>query len=321
MQSRGKTAAGTQRWLCVACRTSHALGHETQKKGRVLDRFVAHLLGNLSQAKLGLPARTWRSQTEWCWEIPVPTPQSSSEAHLVVLIDGTWVGGIVCLITRTPAHVLSWRWAGWESSSTWDILLATAPEPLVVVCDGQKGMLLSLARYWPNTHIQRCLFHVWLNMKTKLTLHPQTEAGQELLKLYREIWDVRNHEQATLWQGQFQACYDKYDTFLRQRTLNSNPQPGQRKWWYTHRDVRSAYRQIEALLKENQLFTYADVQLLERTGQAIPRTTNYVEGGTNSPLKDLLRAHRGMTQTHQQKLAEWYLYGKTEEAKPPRNCL
>ncbi len=52
MQKRGKTAAGTQRWLCLPCSRSHSLGHETQARGRLLDRFVAWLLGKQSQAEL-----------------------------------------------------------------------------------------------------------------------------------------------------------------------------------------------------------------------------------------------------------------------------
>ncbi|CAN5642789.1 IS1249 family transposase [soil metagenome] len=321
MQKRGKTAQGKQRWLCANCSKSRSLGHDTQKQGRLLDRFVAWLLGKQSQSELGVSSeRTWRRQTSWCWKI-IPKPLLTGEAHAIVLIDATQIGNLACLIARTLKYVINWHWAGWESSNTWEVLLSQLPAPLVVVCDGQKGILLAIARCWPKTRIQRCLFHIWQNMRTKLTLNPQTEAGQELLALYRQIWDVKTVEQAEVWQAQFQHLYSCYASFLKQRTYLQNPKLGQRKWWYTHRGVRSAYRQIDKLLEDNQLFTYLDANLLNQTKQAIPTTTNYVEGGINSQLKEKLKLHRGLSQTHQQRLVDWYLYARTEDPKPPRNVL
>jgi hypothetical protein len=46
-----------------------------------------------------------------------------------------------------------------------------------------------------------------------------------------------------------------------------------------------------------------------------------MEGGINSQLRTKLKLHRGMSEEHQRRLVEWYLYGRTEGAKPPRNCL
>ena len=105
---------------------------------------------------------------------------------------------------------------------------------------------------------------------------------------------------------------------IKARTYAINPNPSQRKWWYTHRGLRSAYRQLDKLLKDNQLFTYLEPDL---TTELIPRTTNYVEGGINSQLRTKLKLHRGLNQTHQQRLVEWYLYTRTKDQKPPRNCL
>lgn len=317
MQKRGKTAAGTQRWLCVHCRRSHSLGHDTQQRGRLLDRFVAWLLGKQSQEELAVPARTWRQQIQWCWEV-VPKPDQMSEVHPVIILDGIRVGSLVCLIARTPRAVLAWRWVGWESSTTWGMLLAAIPAPAVVVCDGQKGILLALAQHWPETRIQRCLFHVWQNIRAKLTLNPQTAAGQELLQLTRDLWSVQTKEQALLWQHRLDAWEQEYGDFIRERTYVTSPQPHRRHWWYTHRGVWSAFRQLKKLVTADQLFVYLDAA--PATGP-IPRTTNYVEGGVNSPLRSQLKLHRGLNQLHQQRLVEWYLYTRTTNPKPPRNCL
>lgn len=321
MQKRGKTAAGTQRWLCLHCAKSHALGHETQKQGRQLDRFVDWLLGKRSQAELRVSDRTWRKQTEWCWSI-APMPVLTGEACSILLLDGIRVGSLVCLIARTPQYVVAWAWVPYEAGTTWDTLLERFPEPVAVVCDGQKGILVSIHRNWPTTAIQRCHFHVWQNVRSKLTLFPQTEAGKHLLLLTKILLKgLYTKEEAERWQAKLNTWGAIYGDFIRERTVNPNPRPGQRKWRYTHERVRSAYRQLAKLLKDDQLFTYLGKELQAQTNrQPIPRTTNYVEGGINSQLRTKLKLHRGMTETHQRRLVEWYLYTRTENPKPPRFC-
>jgi hypothetical protein len=277
-------------------------------------------MGKQSQVELGMPERTWRAKTAWCWEI-VPKPCLSGELYPILLLDGIRVGSLVCLIARTPGHVIAWHWAGWESSNTWDKLLLQLPAPLVVVCDGQKGILLALRRSWPNTHIQRCHFHVWQNVRTKLTLNPQTEAGKQLLQLARGLLKgLLTQEQANLWRRYLETWEQAHGNFLKERTHTENPKPGQRNWRYTHERLRSAYRQLAKLMRDDQLFTYLDETLLGQTKQPIPRTTNYVEGGINSQLRTKLKLHRGMSEEHQRRLVEWYLYSRTEGPKPPRNC-
>jgi len=241
----------------------------------------------------------------------------TGEIYPIILLDGIRIGSLVCLIARTPNAVIAWHWAGWESSNTWAKLLEQLPAPTVVVCDGQKGNLLAIARCWPKARVQRCLFHVWQNIRVKLTLHPLTEAGQELLQLTRNLWSVKTVEQAQSWRQKLEAWQEQYGDFIRERTYRTEQLAGHRKWWYTHRSLRSAYRQLDKLLQDNQLFTYLE----PLTDEVVPRTTNYVEGGINGQLRTKLKLHRGLSQMHQQRLVEWYLYSRTADQKPPRNCL
>lgn len=274
-------------------------------------------MGKQSQAELAVPGRTWREHIAWCWQI-VPKPESTNEAHPIILLDGIRIGGLVCLIARTPKAVIAWRWVGWESSVTWSALLGKIPAPAVVVCDGQKGILLAIARCWPKTRIQRCLFHVWQNVRAKLTLHPQTRAGQELLQLTRDLWPVKTTQQAVAWQDRLKEWYERYSTFIQERTYFEQPVSHRRRWWYTHRGIQSAFTQHKKLVYTDQLFVYLDETL---TTEPIPRTSNHVEGGINSQLRTKLKLHRGLNQLHQQRLVEWYLYSRTNDPKPPRNCL
>lgn len=278
-------------------------------------------MGKQSQTELklqdGITDRAWRSQTAWCWGI-APYPERTGEIYPVILLDGIGIGSMVCLIARTPEFVIGWTWVGWESSTTWAKLLEQFPAPTVAVCDGQKGILLAIARCWSGARVQRCTFHVWQNIRVKLTLHPQTEAGCELLQLTRDLWQVKILPQAECWEQRLLAWHGQYGGFIRERTYKSETEPGRRRWWYTHRNLRSAYKQLDKLLRDKQLFTHLEMGL---TDIPIPRTTNYVEGGINSQLRTKLKLHRGMSEEHQRRLVEWYLYSRTEGAKPPRKFL
>jgi len=316
LQKRGLTAAGMQRWLCIVCSKSGTKPRADLARAFVLERFIAWLMGKQSQAELSSASeRTWRAQIAWCWEVTPPQVRSG-EVYAVVIIDGIRIGSMVCLIARTPEYVIAWHWAPYESSGTWSELFDQLPAPGFVVCDGQKGILLGLKRSWPETAIQRCHFHVWQNVRSKLTLHPQTEAGQELLRLTRGLWQVYHAEHMQTWQTRFKLWEETYGDFVRQRTYHQAPTTGRRRWWYTHGRLRSAYHQLRKLQEDNQLFTH-----VHNPDITIPRNTNHMEGGINSQLRTKLKLHRGMNEEHQRRLVEWYLYSRTEDPKPPRNCL
>ena len=317
LQKWGKTAADTQRWRCASCVSTQVHRRPDLSRAFLLERFVTWLLGKQSQAELRGSDRTWRRQIAWCWQV-IPRSELTGEIYPIIILDGIRVGHLVCLIARTPEAVIAWHWVGWEASTTWSELLSKIPAPSVVVCDGQKGILLAIAHCWPNTRVQRCIFHVWQNIRSKLTLNPQTIAGQELLQLVRGLWQVEAIEHALIWQQALEAWTGRHAAFIKERTYLANPVAGQRRWWYTHRGLRSASLQLLKLLKNNQLFTYLDTAIVS---EPIPRTTNHVEGGINSQLRTKLKHHRGLNQLHQQRLVDWYLHSRTQHQKPTRNGL
>lgn len=188
------------------------------------------------------------------------------------------------------------------------VLLVLLPAPIYVVCDGQKGMLLALSTLWPATIVQRCRFHVWLNVKTKLTLHPESVAGQQLLTLTRALLHVHSKREAKIWKSKLRRWYRKHGSYINQRTVNPKPTANQRKWRYTHDRTRSAYRQLYKLRDDLLRSSY-------RPSPNLPRNINHLEGGINSPIRTLLKNHRGMTYEHQMKLIEKYLYSRTEAAE------
>lgn len=232
----------------------------------------------------------------------------TGEIHHAVIIDGIRVGSSVCLIARTIYFVIGWAWVPYESSQYWTELLKDIPAPAYVVCDGQKGMLHAIGSIWPNTTVQRCRFHAWSNIRTKLTMHPESEAGKQLLDIGLTLLNVHSKHEVRRWKHSLQTWYRKHQGYIDQRTISPSPKPGQRKWHYTHDRVRSAYRQLHKITDDLLRSSY-------RPHPELPRNTNYVEGGINSQLRTKLKDHRGMSFEHQTVLVERYLYSRSEAAE------
>jgi Transposase, Mutator family len=313
LKKRGKTAAGSQRWYCRNCSQSSTKSRLDLSRSFTFERFIAWLLGKASQNELDGAARTFRDQTAWCWQVPVPHVLTG-EIHHAVIVDGIRAGGQICLIARTTSYVIAWQWVPYESSQYWTELFQLLPSPDYVVCDGQKGLLKALALCWPTTIVQRCHFHAWLNVKAKLTLHPESDAGRSLLQLTRNLQRVRTRRHARRWKRQLKQWYRKHQAFVNARSLKSNPKPRERSWRYTHERTRSAYRQLAKIKDDLLRYSY-------RRDPQLPGTTNHLEGGINSQIRTKLKLHRGMTNEHQMALVNWYLYTRTEGKKAPRFCL
>lgn len=302
----GKTAAGSQRWKCPYCGASSTRKRADITRKAQLDRFLAWLLGKHSQAETdGLTGRSFRDQTAWCWNLRPALPPVT-HAPTVAIIDGTYLADHGLLIATNEQQLpLAWQWCSTESTASWGALLRQIPAPDVVVCDGGTGTHAALRAHWPDTRIQRCLFHVWMNLKTHLTLRPRTPAGQSLLGLGRRLLRINTAEEAIEWLQLVHAWWGQYGhltterTYARQRADGTWDAPAGRRWWYTHERLRRAYRLLTDLIRKEHLFTYLE------TG--CPKTTSRLEGGINHPIKNALRLHRGMTAAHQQRAAEWVL--------------
>ena len=238
----------------------------------------------------------------------------TGEIHNAIIVDGIRVGGMVCLIARTIKYVIIWVWVPYESSEYWIHLFRLLPQPKYVVCDGQKGLLKALAICWSDVTIQRCRFHAWLNIKTKLTLNPESKAARELLQLTRDLLHIQTRRQARHWKHQLKYWYAKHNKFIDERTVKYNPKRGERRWRYTHERLRSAYKQLYKITDDLLRSSY-------RISPELPHNTNHIEGGINSQIRTKLKLHRGMPQAHQMRLVDWYLFSRIEGQKPPRNCL
>lgn len=168
------------------------------------------------------------------------------------------------------------------------------PAPTVVVCDGGSGIASALREAWPTTRVQRCIFHVRMNLRRHLTMRPRTLAGQHLAQIGRALSNVTTIDDAIQWQKLLDVWWQAYGQLTTERTRYRDG-----TWGYTHERLRKAWNLLHALNRKGTLFTYLE------HGNA--RTTSPLEGGINNGIRTVLRNHRGMSEAHMKRAAEWFL--------------
>ena len=187
-----------------------------------------------------------------------------------MLLDGIYLAYGWCLITATNGEkIITWQWYQRENSAAYQALMKRLPAPTVVVTDGGTGIVKALRLTWPQSRIQRCLFHIRANTITDLTRNPQSPAGKALLGLANQLTRVNTPEDAGEWLSLLQDWHRVYRENINEKTYGL--EPGSRKWWWTHERVRKSYKRLERLARSGYLFSWLDPKF---TGLDIQRTTS-----------------------------------------------
>lgn len=137
-----------------------------------------------------------------------------------------------------------------------------------------------------------CLFHQKRIVQRYITLKPRLQAGKDLKTIMLRLTDTNEKN----FTKKLDEWYDKYKDFIEEKTINSETG----KSFYTHQKVRAAYRSLRANLP--YLFTYKNIKKI-----SIPTTTNTLEGGTFSPMKNKINIHSGMDKKLKLKMVDDYL--------------
>lgn len=303
MQKYGVTRIGSQRWYCVNCKRSGIRKRQDNRARVRLSLFVDWLIGTMPISKIAkrhkVSARTMNRWFGPYWQSP-PKTKTPGAARVLVL-DGTSVVPRVCMMLiagdADRSQPIDWLAVERESYGSWMPFLAKLDnrgiKPTVVVCDGQRGLLKAISAVWPKAKTQRCLIHVIRQASSWLTQNPKILAGQELLVLVRLLGTVRTRRQKRKWIRAFNHWRRRYHEFLKERSRGEG-----KHWWYTHRKLRGVRSLLANAVPD--LFRYV-------SDPTIPRTSNHVEGGMNSRIKELFHSHRGISLRKKIVLASWYL--------------
>lgn len=301
----GRLASGSQRWFCKECKM--AFTPKIDNSAKQLQIFLDWLFSKDSQKILPGEGRTFRRKTSQFWDI-WPLPTKVEEKRDVLYVDGIYLGRKTCvLICCDREYVLGWYLCRYEHAGAYISLLSRIAEPNVVISDGGTGFKKAMKKVWPHTEIQRCVFHVFCQVKRYTTSRPNTIAGVELYALAKDLLHVNNPSEASKWVDRFLEWMSKYNRFLSQMTYDENGHSRP-----THERLIKAQRSIMRLINEGTLFTYLDDSLVNEIGK-IPATNNQIEGGINSRLRAMLRNHRGLSVERRIKAVFWWCYMHSEK--------
>lgn len=311
MRRNGTTSSGRQRWRCSACGCSSV--RKIDSRAKRLDMFLRWLLSKATQADMGCSRATFKRATREFWRI-WPIAPSTGEVCDVVFLDGIWIGrDAVVLIACTKEHVLAWHLAQSECAGAWAALMARMPAPAMAVTDGAPGFAKAANAIWPTTRVQRCAFHVFCQVKRCTTSRPKLDAGIELYSLAKRLLRARDAAAAATWLADYATWCAKWERFLREFTLKDG------KKQYAHERLRKARRALNKLVRSGELFTF--VEMAEERGGTWDSTNNMIEGGVNARLREMLRAHRGLSAIRRIKAIFWWCYMHTESPLPPAEML
>jgi len=158
---------------------------------------------------------------------------------------------------------------------------------IAIVCDGRRGLIQSFDKI----PVQMCQFHQTAIIRRYLTKKPKLKAAQELM----EVIDLMKQTDRESFEAVLQLWFDKWESFLNERTINSET----KKSFYTHKRLRSAFRSLKNNLP--WLFTWYDHIELN-----IPNTTNAIDGHF-ADLKNKLRNHNGLSLERKKKFIDGFL--------------
>lgn len=298
----GKTEAGRQRWRCRVCGSSFVKRYDSSN--RDLGLFLDWLLSKDVQLDMPGCGRTFRRRAERFWKI-WPMPPTVDEIHRVVRVDGIWLGrDAVILIACSEEHVLSWHLARAENSVSYGALLSKIAPPEMVVSDGGTGFAKACRRVWPGVRVQRCLFHVFSQVKRYTTSRPKLLAGIEIYGLAKDLMRIETLRQADLWVERYLGWCEFWSDFLEERSLIDG------RAQYTHLRLRKARSSLSRLVNAGTLFTYLDPALCHE--ERMPSTNNRIEGAVNAQLRAVLRNHRGLSMDRRIKAVFWWCLMHTE---------
>ena len=303
----GKTKKGTQRWQCRECKTVFTNTIDSTIKH--FHQFLGWLLSGKTQDEISVSSRTFRRNTVQFWEI-WPMPPKIETHRDVVYVDGIYLGRKVCvLICCDDTHVLGWYVCRYEHAAAWEALLQRIASPTIVVTDGGVGFKKACKRIWKKARIQRCLYHVFCQIKRYTTSRPKTLAGIELYVLAKDLLAIHGIEEMKVWEERFQNWSKRYKTFLSEMTRDEYGSLHPK-----HERLVKAERSLCQLMKQDILFTYLKDALVNE--RKLPATNNRIEGGINAQLRAMLRNHRGLSVERRIKAVFWWCYMRSPHPLP-----
>lgn len=182
---------------------------------------------------------------------------------------------------------------GFQNAYAWlSALKDRGLHPAFLTMDGEQSVLRTIRMVWPNTLIQRCLYHIQREGMRWLRTHPTTQAGRELRALLSRLSAVKSFKDRDFFFELYHRWLTTYRHFVRSLPNST----------IAFKDLKRTTALLKNALPD--MFHY----LKDRS---IPHTTNALEG-FYSQLKSDYHRHRGLSHKHKLNYLAWYCYFKNQ---------
>ena len=305
MVKSGKTSIGKQRYKCKICNTRKIVKKENKIKQNELKSFVNWLIDSTKvNHRINTSRSTFYRKTNWCWSL-IPKINSDGIPSEFIFVDAIYLNKNECLlIVRNDKYVLGYRWAEKEDTENYYELLKVIQEPHFVICDGHSAITKAVTKLWKNAGIQRCIVHVVHSAERKLGKRSPSEVNHIFRKHIGYLSKVDTLRKSENWQKKFYKLCEEHEDYIDEYSYYLDEETGELiQRGRAHPKLRSVCNEIKKLLKKNRLFLFIE--------HGIPNNSNYLEGGINSPLKNLMRCHRGLVLERQKRMWELYLLSRS----------
>ncbi|MCI0533424.1 hypothetical protein L0Y49_04365, partial [bacterium] len=282
---------GRQRYKCLACGSQEQSKPRPKRLRKKLWR--EHVFGRQTVRQLAKKYKMGEKRVRKYFDALALAEKAHKPRKAVLPMDATFWGrkrGV--FVVRDPNEKENLFWKEIESETPADYRSAREYLESIgyvaqgVVIDGKRGV----REVFRDIPVQYCQFHQMKTVTRYLTRKPNTGAGQDLRAIMLSLSRTDEKTFAEL----LARWHKRYEEFLNERTPCSCCKP--KRWPYTHRKLRAAYRSLKTNLPD--LFTFQRFPDLH-----IPSTTNTLDGSF-SRLKNQVGLHRGKTSARRYKIIQ-----------------
>lgn len=197
-----------------------------------------------------------------------------------IMIDWIWISKEICLIiyydyvNKKVVRFWFYDWERYEYIKE-DLKVLRNEFKYSITCfvvDWAKQIKKAIEEIFPNAKIQRCLTHIFRQIKSNISNNPQSECWKDLQKIITFI----NFENEKLFIKKFNLWKKKHFDFLKERSFKW------KKYWYTHRKLRASWSHIKNWIP--YMFHYLN-------DENIKRSSNDLEW-LNWLISDQIKRHR-----------------------------
>jgi transposase-like protein len=216
-----------------------------------------------------------------------------------MIYDATYFHKDGCLLNlmdatdqRIISHIYVKKESYREAYPWFSSLKSQGLNPVCITTDGERSTLRALRQVWPETTLQRCLYHIQREGKRWLRTYPKTEAGKHLRMLLSNLCNIKTVKERDFFLQAYHLWLMQYHEFIISLPKNV----------IAFKDLQRTIALINHALPD--MFYYLD-------DANICSTTNALEG-YHSRLKSDYQRHRGLTKHHRINYIHWYCYLKNK---------